>query len=85
MKTTITRLRSVRAAYAGVRRHPYLWRWDAHWELLEPIYVRGVKSNRDGKKHGAGRGQIPPVCHAGQIVSANVLRSLGVVPHPGLP
>ena len=73
------------AVYAGVRRHSYLWRWDAHWKLLEPIYVRGSRSNRDGKMHGAGIGLVPPVCDAGRIVSSNVLCSLGVVPCPGLP
>ena len=80
MKTMITQLRSVRATYAGVRRHPYLWRWDAHWRLLEPIHVRGSRRGR-----GDRAAAVPPVCHAGQIVSSNVLRSLGVVPCPDLP
>ena len=85
MKTTITQLRPVRAVYAGVRRHRYLHQREPHWLLLQPIYVRGSRNNRDGKMHGRGIGQVPAVCEAGQIVSSNVLRALGVVPRPGLP
>jgi hypothetical protein len=81
---TINQLRSVRAVYAGLGWHPCLQRHDAYWILLEPIFVRGCGANRDGKLHGAGMGQVPPVCCAGNVISSRALLVLGVVPRPGL-
>jgi hypothetical protein len=74
---TAVQLRTVRAAYAGVRRHRFLWKWEAHWKLLEPIHVRGCRPACKGKADA-----VPPVCRVADIVSTSVLRALGVVPLP---
>jgi hypothetical protein len=74
---TIVKLRSVQAAFAGVRRLPFSGgRRTGYWQLLEPIYCRGDYPRADGRRIR------PPVARIGTEVSSAFLRAVGVVPQP---